>query len=191
MSPNIITIDQVASTPWLNGGGSTRELVTWPAPDDWSLRISVAEISRDGPFSAYPGVQRWFAVLDGAGVRLRLPDRMVKLTPDNPPLEFDGAATPGCALLEGPTRDLNLMLKADRAEGRMSVVQPGIAHVEASRLRAVFTCDDARLQIDGEPAITLPAMSLAWTPQGARQSWKLTNKRGRVRAFWIDAQPLP
>jgi environmental stress-induced protein Ves len=35
------------------------------------LRISVAEITRDGPFSAFAGVQRWFAVLEGAGVMLR------------------------------------------------------------------------------------------------------------------------
>jgi environmental stress-induced protein Ves len=57
---------------WRNGGGSTRELLAWPEAGAWQLRISVAEITRDGPFSAFAGVQRWFAVLRGDGVRLRL-----------------------------------------------------------------------------------------------------------------------
>ena len=33
--------------------------------DDWTLRISVADIDADGPFSPFPGITRWFAVLDG------------------------------------------------------------------------------------------------------------------------------
>jgi environmental stress-induced protein Ves len=45
----------------------------WPGPRPASgkLRISVAAITRDGPFSAFAGVQRWFAVLRGDGVMLR------------------------------------------------------------------------------------------------------------------------
>ena len=42
----------VAPQPWRNGGGSTRELFTWPggtAP--WQLRISVADIDQNGIIS--------------------------------------------------------------------------------------------------------------------------------------------
>ena len=63
-----ITVDSAPVTPWRNGGGVTRELLAWPNPADWRLRISVADIAADGPFSAFPGVRRWFTLLSGEGV---------------------------------------------------------------------------------------------------------------------------
>jgi environmental stress-induced protein Ves len=44
----------------------------------WRVRISRADIDRDGPFSAYPGVERWFAVLPATG-RAALHDRRTGL----------------------------------------------------------------------------------------------------------------
>ena len=77
-----------APQPWRNGGGVTRELLCLPAGsgNDWTLRISVADIDADGPFSPFPGVTRWFAVLDGAGVRLRFDDRTLAVRCDDAPL---------------------------------------------------------------------------------------------------------
>lgn len=104
-------LDAATPTPWRNGGGQTRELLCWPSHDAWQLRFSVATIQRDGPFSPFPGVQRWFAVLDGAGVALRWADATHTLTPQSPPLAFDGAVAPHARLLDGPTHDINLMLR--------------------------------------------------------------------------------
>ncbi|NVO07869.1 MAG: HutD family protein, partial [Rhodoferax sp.] len=70
-TPHIIQAEQVAPQAWRNGGGQTRELLTWPDATDWHLRISRADIEADGPFSAFAGVQRWFVVLSGKGVVLR------------------------------------------------------------------------------------------------------------------------
>ena len=56
--------------PWRNGGGVTRELLAWPDPHDWLLRVSVADIHASGPFSKFPGVDRWFAVLAGGAVSI-------------------------------------------------------------------------------------------------------------------------
>ena len=68
----MIRVDASTATPvpWKNGGGVTRELLRLPAGsgEDWTLRISVADIAADGPFSPVPGITRWFAVLTGAGV---------------------------------------------------------------------------------------------------------------------------
>lgn len=104
----------VAPVPWRNGGGLTRELLAWPSPQDWRCRLSVADIASDGPFSAYPGVVRHFVVLDGEGVRLDFAGRQVVQRPGDAPLVFDGAAAPGCRLLGGPVRDLNLMHRGGR-----------------------------------------------------------------------------
>lgn len=107
----IVDAHEVTPQPWKNGGGVTRELLRWPADGPWQLRLSVADIAANGPFSAFPGVMRWFVVLDGAGVVLTLPDGEHTLRPGDAPLCFDGAAAPGCRLLAGPTVGLNLMLQ--------------------------------------------------------------------------------
>jgi uncharacterized protein len=104
-----VRADDVVAQPWKNGGGVTRALASDGA--HWRWRISLADINRDGPFSIYPGVERWFAVVDGGGVELTLAGASKTLRPRDPPVSFDGALAPACRLLAGPTRDLNLMLR--------------------------------------------------------------------------------
>jgi environmental stress-induced protein Ves len=104
---------------WRNGGGRTRELLAWPTPQDWLVRVSVAEIEADGPFSAFDGVDRCFAVLGGAGVVLSLPRGEVRLHAGDPALAFPGEAAPLCRLIAGPTRDLNLMTRRSAGRGSM------------------------------------------------------------------------
>lgn len=109
-----VKADDVAAVPWKNGGGVTRHLAADAEGDAWRWRISLADIGADGPFSAYPGVERWFAVVDGAGVELTLAGAPLVLRPHDPPLVFDGADAPACRLLDGATRDLNLMLRGPK-----------------------------------------------------------------------------
>jgi uncharacterized protein len=103
--------------PWKNGGGETRELLIWPpeskGTDDWQLRISVADITKDGAFSSFEGVQRAFAVIEGAGVQLKIGDEWQDVTTDSAPVLFDGADAPDCKLIKGSTRDLNVMWRGD------------------------------------------------------------------------------
>ena len=102
--------------PWKNGGGVTRELLTWPpeakGTEDWQLRISVADITQDGAFSSFAGVTRSFAVIEGAGVQLQFNGEWHTITPNSDPLDFDGEDAPDCKLLNGSTRDLNVMCKS-------------------------------------------------------------------------------
>lgn len=118
-----IALDRAPCTPWRNGGGVTRELLAWPHPSDWRLRISVADIGADGPFSAFAGVRRWFALLSGDGVVLDFGGQPHALRLGDAPLAFDGAQAPGCRLLGGPVRDLNLMCRG--ADGGMAPAAPG------------------------------------------------------------------
>ncbi len=104
----------VTPVPWRNGGGLTRELLAWPSPNDWRLRLSVADVAQDGPFSPYPGVTRVFAVLQGAGVVLDFAGATHTVRPGDAPLVFDGEAAPGCRLLDSPVRDFNLMARGGR-----------------------------------------------------------------------------
>ncbi|KRA57281.1 hypothetical protein ASD89_06235 [Caulobacter sp. Root656] len=104
--------DRVA-TPWRNGGGVTREVAAWP-PDagldafDW--RISLADVAADGPFSAFPGVDRVLTVIVGDGLVLEIDGRPVSLEPGEP-LAFPGEAVVEARLTAGPIRDLNVMVR--------------------------------------------------------------------------------
>ena len=158
---SLVCLKDVAATPWLNGGGVTRELLAWPHPRDWTVRLSVAEVERDGPFSNLPGVRRWFAVLSGPGVRLRVDDAVHELSARSEPLAFDGAARADCELLAGPSRDFNLMLK--QGDAAMKRVSGAIARNPAARtLVAAYALEPGAALEGGGETLQLAAGTLAW-----------------------------
>jgi environmental stress-induced protein Ves len=111
MTINIFNALDVLPQPWKNGGGKTRELLTWPSANEWTIRISLADIDADGAFSTFPETLRWFSVVEGAGVHLNFSNQPIALSRDSQPFAFDGLQTPYCRLVNGSTRDLNLMVK--------------------------------------------------------------------------------
>jgi environmental stress-induced protein Ves len=163
MSWQMIPLEEVAPVPWRNGGGVTRELIAWPTPQDWDWRISVAEIEKDGPFSRFEGVDRWFAVLGGAGVRLTLDGRSHEMTAQGAPIRFDGAQDCGCELIAGPTEDFNLMLKHGHTRARLLRVLGALdVEVEPGTRVAVYAWDEpVRVQVDRK-FVTVPPHTLAW-----------------------------
>ncbi|MBT0570950.1 HutD family protein [Curvibacter sp. CHRR-16] len=167
----VTALASIAPTPWRNGGGTTRELLAWPSSADWQLRLSVADIASDGDFSAYPGVQRWFAVLSGAGVVLHWPAQASQpahtetATPTSGVLQFDGATPPYGQLVDGPVQDFNLMSRSAHAD--LLPVQAGQAwqapaSAPNTMLCGLFICQDGVLQTGDaqHPSHKLPAMSL-------------------------------
>ena len=189
----VVDAARIPPTPWRNGGGATRELFVWPdgaAAGDWRVRVSLADIGRDGPFSAFPGIDRWFAVVSGAGVALDLPGGTVRVTPASPPLAFDGGDAPGCTLLAGPTRDLNLMAHRATGQGLMEAAEDGTPWQATTPYRGLFTTGAATLQIDGVAAAELAPMALLFTERGAGQAWVLRPDDGQpLQAWWMAFTP--
>ena len=164
-APQLITVAETEAQPWRNGGGLTRELLAWPSAQDWRLRLSVAEIAADGPFSSFDGVQRWLVVLQGAGVTLTINGRSHAQGPADAPLQFDGTAATDCRLLDGPTRDLNLMLR--QRPGGLQQAQPGQGWQPPGTVCGLFTRMAGSCQITAVPGAgparqALPAMALLW-----------------------------
>jgi hypothetical protein len=190
MTLHLVRADAVEPQPWRNGGGLTRELLAWPRRDDWALRISVADIRADGPFSAYPGVDRAFAVVDGHGVLLAWPEGAERVAPDDAALCFRGEAAPHCELLDGPTRDLNLMWRRDAGQGALERAEVGREFAHRAPLRALFAADGCTLQIGGADALRLPAFALAWADGGAHGVWRVAAE-APVRAWWMTFEPRP
>lgn len=181
--------DRAPAQAWRNGGGVTRELFAWPPGEAWQVRVSIADIDRSGPFSSFAGVTRWFVVLEGEGVELGLPGGDVTLRPGDAARCFDGAAAPACRLLDGPTRDLNLMLRD--AQGGLQGVDDGQPWRPAGSQCGLFTPVAGQVEVDGAGWHTVPAMSLWW--------WASAPERLRFRrdapapvaspAWWLFATP--
>ena len=110
-------------SPWKNGGGSTTEVAISPpgaSLDTFDWRISLATIAADGPFSAFPGVDRTLALVDGPGVLLDLGDQgKFLLSEDDPVFEFMGEARIAARLTGGPTIDFNVMTRRGRCHHRL------------------------------------------------------------------------
>jgi environmental stress-induced protein Ves len=179
----VVAVDEVPAQPWRNGGGVTRALLTWPSAQAWGLRISVADVDRDGPFSTFPGVERWFAVLEGDGVALAFDDNgeRIEVREGDAPVRFDGARALGCALIGGSTRDLNVMAALGRGRATCAPAGRGTRRDRRVDLRALFARDPLRLLQGGE-TLSLPAMTLAWTSDTGA-AWEMPDD---ARAFWIE-----
>ncbi|MGE0313242.1 MAG: HutD family protein [Lautropia sp.] len=185
------------TTAWRNGGGVARAIASG---DGWDLRS--AEIARSGPFSAYPGARRHFALVqgrvslafappDGTGSRAAIVDAGAPAG-----FVFDGGPPCDCTLLDGdPAIALNLIIDPDRTIARMWRVDAGAP--DEAGLRAAesvactgFMCVDGAFRLDvflfgpeGAPAgRTAPPVRI---PDAARRAAALCfriehNRAGRI-----------
>ncbi|CAB5681775.1 Various environmental stresses-induced protein [Delftia tsuruhatensis] len=118
-------LNQIAASPWKNGGGSTREIACWPpgaGMDAFAWRISVATIARDGPFSAFAGIDRQIMLLDGDGVHLKGDGVDHRLEQRWQPFAFSGDTALACTLLGGISTDFNVMARRGQWHARIAVV---------------------------------------------------------------------
>ena len=118
MEATLIPSNEYRRERWKNGLGWTREILRSPdSGDDWDWRLSIAEVDKDGPFSAFPGVDRELVLLAGEGMRLCFEDgERVELLPPHDRIRFAGERALQAELIAGPTQDFNLMWKRDRVE---------------------------------------------------------------------------
>lgn len=162
MSWHVVALKGIAPTPWKNGGGTTRELAAGPDPQNWLWRLSVAEVAQGGPFSAYAGVHRWFAVLSGGGVQLTIEKRRHVLHEETPPLDFSGDTPVDCQLLDGPTQDLNLMVKRG-ISARMKRLHGAEQYtLDAPKLVAVYAGGTGAKVLFNTELLTVASHTLIW-----------------------------
>jgi environmental stress-induced protein Ves len=108
----ILRFSDLPARPWKNGGGTTVEYTVCPDGagfDDFSWRVSRARVGRHGPFSAFPGIDRTLAVVEGNGIDLAVANRLVRLDRETPPFRFAADEPIEADLVDGPIEDLNVM----------------------------------------------------------------------------------
>jgi environmental stress-induced protein Ves len=178
-----VALDSVPPQAWRNGGGVTRELATWPEAGDWAWRMSVADVEKSGPFSKFEGIERWFAVLEGAGVQLDVAGVPHRVTAADAPLFFDGAATTGCELIEGKTRDFNLMVRRGRKPSRMLRIEERFAEtLHSGTTIAVYAHEAAATVLFDEEVLQLAPASLAWRRVGGSAAVRVAARQ----ALWME-----
>ncbi len=184
----IILASTVKPQPWKNGGGTQRELLLRPPGDSWKIRVALAAIEADGPFSEFAGIERWFSVMQGTGLELTIQksahSSSHSLAEVDPILRFDGAAKTHCRLLGGPVQALNLMLRG--AQGRIDRVEDGVDWTPAAASCGLYTEVAGRCnQID------LPAGALLWFDVSpTRLNFTAARQTARPAARWLAASPL-
>lgn len=96
--------------PWANGGGVSATLVESPDGDAPRVRIALATIDRDGPFSDYSGFERTLLHAGGPPLVLVVGGVRHPLAPGDQ-LVFDGGAPVEAVDIHGPVSALNLMVR--------------------------------------------------------------------------------
>jgi uncharacterized protein len=174
---SIIRLRECRANPWKNGMGRTRELAIHPAGasmDDFTWRVSVAEVDSASPFSAFPGIDRHIALLEGPGFTMTLDDgQMHALTTPFTPFAFPGEAQVSVSLKSGPTRDFNLMIRRDRASGELVIWEGPCRQVVDDAVALIF-CAQGHLDT---PEGRLKAGE-AWLP--LRQTDRVTLDSGAL-----------
>jgi environmental stress-induced protein Ves len=155
----VIPANEYRRVRWRNGLGWTREIVRVPDGDAFDWRLSIAEIERDAPFSAFPGVDRELVLLSGNGLRLRFGDgRVQELPPPHGNARFAGEDAVTGELIDGPTTDFNLMWRRDAVAGalwRRPLVGAMVVFVDPHEAWAVHLLSGQARFADGTDAPVL------------------------------------
>ncbi|WP_233868916.1 HutD/Ves family protein [Paraburkholderia adhaesiva] len=157
--------DLVAS-PWKNGGGVTREIAAASVEtqdatlDSFAWRVSVADVAQPGPFSRFEGVERTLVLLEGAGMLLDEAGPASTTHALVQPLDtarFAGETAIDARLVDGPTRDFNLMVRRDAARGTLDVWRAPMVREIAAQTVLLYCAKGAfDVRVDrGESAFSL------------------------------------
>nr|WP_091254393.1 HutD family protein [Arthrobacter sp. ok909] len=122
-SPAIVRTGHLPRIPWKNRAGTTREVAVFPGgagPDNFSWRISVADIGEDAAFSTFPGTDRHFLLATASTLTMDIGGTCRTATYGRPEA-FPGDAATTVRLSSGPTSAINLITKRAHCTGAVSV----------------------------------------------------------------------
>lgn len=186
----VFDLQVITPAPWKNGGGLTQEIICWPPGaglSDFHWRVSVAGIHAGGPFSVFPGVDRVILLLEGGGVWLRSPGQGLdhRLDQCYQPLHFSGDHACDCELLDGDSRDFNVMTRRAALAADVQVFTSAAA--ASSRHGLVFAASGAwSLQAGGETRLG-PQAGICWADE--EFAWTATPLADDARLIAVSIRP--
>lgn len=177
----------LARLPWKNGAGVTREIVRQPSDaslDESDWRVSIAEVTSDGPFSIFPGMDRTIVLLDGPGLHLRSRCAALDHRLDTPgqPLRFGGELQTEARVLGGPSEDLNVMTRRARCHADVELLR-------AAR-RVPDVADGLLLVLEGRWSVPAAPARDTWLTEGEGLWWSRRALGGSLRPAAAPARLL-
>lgn len=133
--------------PWANGRGTTVEILREADAEGLRLRLSMANVVEDGPFSALPGIDRVLVLLDGPGFTLTVDGAAHTVVPLSP-LRFSGDAAAAAQGVTAPSRDFNVMSRRGGPSPAVCVLHAGEAISAARTL--VFALGAGEVEAEGQ-----------------------------------------
>jgi environmental stress-induced protein Ves len=123
----IIRFAALKPESWRNGGGVTRQVASQPeagsAQDgSWDWRVSIADVSKAGDFSPFPGMERVLTVVEGELMLLTV-DGAERPLEKYRPFRFPGGAATQAALPTGDIRNLNVITRTGIFKGYTSIIE--------------------------------------------------------------------
>lgn len=138
-----IQIASLTPVPWKNGGGITRNLAIEPEDADFDhflWRLSFAEVNAPGRFSTFSEVDRNILVWKGNGLFLHSSNGVLSaITPDAEPHTFRGEDEIEATLIDGPTIDLNVMVRRGYCTATVNRYRSEVVVSRGAR-QAFFLC---------------------------------------------------
>ena len=177
--------------PWKNGLGSTTEIAVFPpgaSVEDFGWRVSAADVAADGPFSAFPGIDRTLSILDGDGLTLFVGNAEGRvLRQDTAPFAFPADVPTSADLLDGPITDLNVMTR--RGVWRHAVervIVEDVREIEGSAAATLIYSRGAEVRLSGPGGETLMQMGDAVLLEGTDHWTVLAAKSATLFIVSID-----
>lgn len=153
----IIRLQDCRARLWKNGLGSTREIAVQPTGSDsnnFLWRVSIAAVDTAAPFSSFLGIDRHIALLSGRGFSMRFADGEAHaLTTLFAPFAFSGDDNVSVELVDGPTRDFNLMVRRARARCALSVLRDAQTLAPDTSVVLLY-CAAGDVDVNGAPLAT-------------------------------------
>jgi environmental stress-induced protein Ves len=115
--PKILKSTSYRQMPWKNGRGVTAEIAR---ESDGAMlwRLSAAPITDAGPFSLFPGYERYLSLLEGQELVLTISETQASLKPGDI-FQFSGDKEVHASLPFGPVRDLGLIFHPQKTRAKM------------------------------------------------------------------------
>lgn len=118
---DIIRYASLKAKPRANGGGTTRQIAAGPGTN-WDWRLSIADVTKAGPFSAMPGIERIITVVEGELIALTV-DGAEQALEKFRPFRFSGDSDASATLPTGALKYLNLMTRRGAFKGFAAIIE--------------------------------------------------------------------
>lgn len=116
--PTLLSRNNYKIMKWKNGRGETSEIARFPEKDPFLWRLSMAPVIENGPFSLFPGYDRYLTLVEGKGLKLK--DKVVHV---GEVINFSGDEKISGELIDGKIIDLNLIVMRDQVLVKYEVLK--------------------------------------------------------------------